>query len=50
MKVKEGDILICNCEDCTLELTVTKACTTEKCGVECEINAECCGEPMSLKK
>jgi hypothetical protein len=49
MKVKEGDVLVCHCEDCHIELTVTKSCSTETCGVECELDAKCCGEPMDLK-
>jgi len=51
MKVKEGDVLVCNCSDCKIELTVTKACSTELCGhdVECEVEASCCGKPMILK-
>jgi len=50
MKVKEGDVLVCKEKDCTVELTVTKACTTDTCGVECDIEATCHKEPMKLKK
>lgn len=51
MKVKEGDVLVCTCGDCVIELTVTKACSSDTCGheVECEVEASCCGEPMALK-
>ena len=51
MKVKEGDILVCHCSDCKIELTVTKACSTELCGhdVECNVEASCCGKPMIQK-
>lgn len=49
MKVKEGDILVCQCEDCHIELMVTKACDTESCGVQCDLDAKCCEKPMKLK-
>jgi hypothetical protein len=51
MKVKHGDVLVCACSDCKFELTVTKACSTEKCdiGEECEADVSCCGKPMKLK-
>lgn len=51
MKVREGDVLVCSCGDCNIELQVTKACTPDVCGhdVECEIDAECCGSPMTVK-
>lgn len=51
MKVKEGDVLVCKCGDCKIEMTVTKACNPDKCGhdVECVVEASCCGEPMVLK-
>jgi hypothetical protein len=51
MKVKHGDVLICTCSNCKIELTVTKACYTEKCnlGEECEVNVTCCGNAMELK-
>ena len=51
MKVKQGDVLVCNCNDCKIELTVTKACSTELCGHEvvCDVEASCCGKPMTLK-
>jgi len=50
MKVKKGDVLVCSCEDCNVELTVTKACDTEKCDIKCDVNAVCCDKPMKLKK
>jgi hypothetical protein len=50
MKVKEGDVLICKSKDCTVELTVTKACESDRCGVECDIDAKCHSKPMELKK
>ncbi len=50
MKVKEGDILICKSKDCTVELTVSKACDNTSCGTECDINAMCHDKPMELKK
>ena len=50
MKVKEGDVLICTCNDCTIELTVTKACNPDACGIECDINASCCDGTMEIKK
>jgi hypothetical protein len=50
MKVKEGDVLICKGKDCTVELTVTKACDSKTCGTECDIKATCHGKPMELKK
>jgi hypothetical protein len=49
MKIKEGDILVCQCEDCEVELTVTKVCDGEACGIKCEIDAKCCDKPMKLK-
>ena len=49
MKVKEGDVLVCTCKDCTIELTVTKACNPDACGVECDIEASCCDGPMEIK-
>lgn len=50
MKVKEGDVLVCKESDCTVELTVTKSCDGDSCGVECDIAATCHGEPMTLKE
>ena len=50
MKVKSGDVLVCSCKDCNVELTVTNTCDEEKCGIECDVNATCCDEPMVLKK
>ncbi len=50
MKVKKGDVLVCAEKDCEVELTVTKACESGTCGVECEVNATCHNKPMELKK
>ena len=53
VKVKVGDVLVCQCKDCQIELTVTKTCSDDKCtheAEECELDASCCGEPMKLKK
>lgn len=52
MKVKAGDVLLCPCEDCEFELTVTKTCADEVCSheSECEIEVTCCGQPMALKQ
>jgi hypothetical protein len=50
MKVKEGDVLICKSEDCVAELTVTKACDSKTCGVECDLDVSCHGKPMELKQ
>jgi hypothetical protein len=50
MKVNEGDVLVCGTEDCQVELTVTKACKSETCSDDCDIEATCCKEPMEVKK
>ncbi len=50
MKVKEGDVLVCQCDDCDAEITIIKACSTESCGESCDIEVTCCGKPMVLKK
>lgn len=50
MEVKEGDVLVCQCDDCNIELTVTKACDTKSCGVKCDIDVNCCDQPMKLKE
>mgnify|MGYP000139880850 CR=1 FL=1 len=49
MKVQEGDVLICSCQDCDIELTVTKACSSGSCGDCSDIEVVCCGEPMVKK-
>ena len=52
MKVKEGDVLVCQCGDCELEVTVTRVCGPVSCGCEpvcCEIEASCCNEPLVVK-
>ncbi|MGC9319843.1 MAG: hypothetical protein ACP5KN_17550 [Armatimonadota bacterium] len=46
MEVKEGDVLVCQCEDCDMELTVTKACRQGSCGSCMDIEATCCDLPM----
>jgi hypothetical protein len=46
MKVKEGDVLVCQCEDCEIELAVTKVCREGTCGIEGNINVSCCDKPM----
>jgi hypothetical protein len=55
MKVKEGDILVCLCDDCNLQLVVQRTCTAEgscECGDGdgCDITVTCCNEPMALKE
>jgi len=50
MKIKEGDVLICKSQECTVELTVTKTCDSLACGVECEVEATCHDKAMELKK
>jgi hypothetical protein len=51
MKVKVGDVLTCQCEDCGLEITVNKTCGEEACGhEECDLEATCCDKPLVLKK
>jgi hypothetical protein len=49
MKVREGDILVCTCDDCKVELTVTKSCDDKTCK-DCDIDVKCCGKPMKLKR
>jgi hypothetical protein len=51
MKIKEGDVLVCSCGDCYIELTVTKACMDDLCGMseDCDIEVRCCGKPMKFK-
>jgi hypothetical protein len=51
MTVKEGDVLVCQCEDCNLELVVQQACSEDACGCEgCEIQVSCCDLPMVVKE
>ncbi len=50
MKVKKGDKLVCSCNDCSVELTVTSTCDADKCGLECDVKAICCDKPMVVKK
>lgn len=49
MEVKEGDVLICQCDNCDVELTVTKACEQGSCGDCMDIQAMCCGVEMVKK-
>lgn len=49
MKVENGDVLVCDCADCHLEVEVTRVCTTESCGEACDVDARCCGKPMKKK-
>ncbi len=49
MQVKQGDVLVCQCEDCNLELTVTKACEDDKCSTCSDVEVSCCGKPMTVK-
>lgn len=50
MKIKTGDVLVCNAHDCQVQLTVTHDCDLETCGDTCDIEATCCGQPMEVKK
>ena len=54
MKVNEGDVLVCQCEDCNLELVVQQSCSEGsscECGDSgCEVNVSCCDKPMELKE
>ncbi|HEY3397316.1 MAG TPA: hypothetical protein VGM19_06590 [Armatimonadota bacterium] len=51
MKVKPGDVLVCQCEDCGLELVVKETCSSDACGHEaCDVEATCCDKPLVLKK
>ncbi|NLO05287.1 MAG: hypothetical protein GX131_05600 [candidate division WS1 bacterium] len=49
MKVQEGDVLVCQCDQCDVELTVTKACQQGSCDECMDINVSCCGVPMQKK-
>jgi hypothetical protein len=50
MKVREGDVLVCSSGDCYIELTVTRTCLKDMCGVvDCDFDLRCCGKPMKLK-
>ena len=49
MEVREGDVLICRCESCDVELTVTKACAQGACGDCMDIQVQCCGMEMVKK-
>ena len=50
LRVREGDVLACQCGDCGVELTVTKACSKDACGTQCEVDVRCCGEPMKKRQ
>jgi hypothetical protein len=53
MKVKEGDVLVCECEDCDLELVVRQGCTKQSCGCDsdgADITVTCCDKPMVLQE
>jgi hypothetical protein len=52
MDVKDGDVLVCACEDCDIELTVKRACSGDSCTheSECELTVECCGKPMEVRR
>ena len=50
MKVKEGDVLVCQCDKCDIELTVTKVCSEGVCHIEGSIDLKCCDKPMIIKK
>ena len=47
MKLKEGDVLVCENEDCGAEIVVSKPCTC--CESKPDIEVTCCGKPMVLK-
>ncbi len=51
MKVEDGDVLVCDCDDCDIELTVTRKCSGDSCTheSECELSVMCCGHPMQVK-
>ncbi len=55
MKAKAGDVLVCQCEDCKMELLVQETCTADSscgCGCEegCEVTVVCCDKPMVVKE
>jgi hypothetical protein len=49
MKLREGDIVQCECDDCFVELRVRTSCTGETCGTECDTELRCCGREMRVK-
>ena len=49
MEVREGDVLVCQCDNCDAELTVTKACDQGSCGECMDIQIQCCGVEMTKK-
>jgi hypothetical protein len=50
MKAKEGDVLVCQCEDCGMEVTVSKSCSGDTCSTCEDLEVMCCGEPMEKKE
>lgn len=49
MQVTEGDVLICQCDNCDAELTVSKVCSQGECGTCMDLQIECCGVEMAKK-
>jgi hypothetical protein len=52
MDMKDGDVLVCTCDDCNIELTVNRTCSGDDCAhedSECELVVMCCGEPMKVR-
>jgi hypothetical protein len=49
MKVQEGDVLVCQCDNCDVELTVTKSCEQGECSTCSDIQVKCCDVDMSKK-
>ena len=47
MKLKEGDVLVCQNEDCGAEIVVCKPCPCPE--TKGDIEATCCGQPMVPK-
>jgi len=46
-ELKKGDVFVC--EECGLELTVSKACDCAEEGVCTEEGFSCCGQTMAKK-
>ncbi len=49
MELQEGDVLVCQCDHCDAELTVTKACEAGECGSCMDVTLQCCGVEMAKK-
>ncbi|MFP4250243.1 MAG: hypothetical protein ACLFU7_11330 [Armatimonadota bacterium] len=49
MEVREGDVLVCQCDNCDVELTVTKTCEQGACKECTDLQVECCGAEMTKK-